>query len=378
MTNDTSPEHTEKNPKANIESIPAEDLCHTTLPSASITSMPTELLYVILHLVECPSGTELVMSPFGSFELESIRTYAETLTLTGKLALPHVCRRWMEVLAPDPEFWKVLAVRLDDSSPFTPAFIHLFFDASRGNLFAVEISVGNPDIAGMTAAEENSRIETILEVLRPYFPRIMSLKIRTVFRSSAIIAINGLDTRALSLLITLHLDSHIADDPAPLFIGNIEFSKLSHLQIDAKSFVHLINCGLYFPSDRVETVDITRYRPANGSFLSTLAFVKALHRYFVKPNMTLSISDVAFDPLLSSKAMTWPPSCISVHGLHLRDLDGPSVSAILRHVGCVAETGSVTLERCELDPQHREITQAANVTLIETGQDPALEPIIQN
>ncbi|EIW76385.1 hypothetical protein CONPUDRAFT_158412 [Coniophora puteana RWD-64-598 SS2] len=224
-------------------------------------TLPTELLGLILFWASRQPKPLPYLSRIVGFPEEP-----EEYTAPSAQQLAFVCRRWVDVLAMDPEYWKTLEIATSGST-FVPYVVEKFFSASRDNLIQFTISPCETTACSSSPRQERKRIGIVMELMRPHLGRLTRLSIKAVYRSSIVSIGQFLDGAVMTQLTDL---------------------KLLSQETDAVPFPHRI----------ILIVTSGRYRPANPSDgVSASRLIGALRTLDDKRNpIDIDVEDVEFNP----------------------------------------------------------------------------------
>ncbi|EIW76313.1 hypothetical protein CONPUDRAFT_168878 [Coniophora puteana RWD-64-598 SS2] len=301
-----------------------------------IMSLPTEIL---LRIIELASQ----WSTMGFFN-----GWPEYVEYTGPSAdkLAFVCRRWLDVLAMKPVFWKSLHVALDGAT-FVPNIIETFFAASGDNQLEITITSGDSASCILTPSQECERLDFVMKHMAPHFGRMSEISIEVFYRSTIVHISSYFNNRTMSHLSDLNLVSYDTNDVSPLRISTLETPSLSQLKTDAGSFMNLMNGGIAWQAGRrLSGLCVTKYRPASHlAVINSRRFLeglKAMAKLMAGvPDVWIEVEDVALD---GEDITTFTME--RLEGLRLSDIRGNVASAI-----CNSITSSTVayawITRCE-------------------------------
>ncbi|EIW81496.1 hypothetical protein CONPUDRAFT_165620 [Coniophora puteana RWD-64-598 SS2] len=258
----------------------------------------------------------------------------------------YVCRRWLDVLAMDPRFWRWTVIHID--VPFvTQHVMKTFFRASRDSLIRIYICYSGAPL--MSPEHEHDRVATAMESARPHLSRCFGFNLRALYRSSTVLASRYLDGLSAPSLTKLLLTSAITDSNERFDATTLSCPNLRWLWLDAQSLVNFVltNTGhtppRKFPQSYLMELHATRYRPHGiSNSLSSTSFAEAVAAAKRKSIFTFTLTDVEFanDYRPSSSS----PTSLSTHpavdpDLIIRDMiirftnmEGPSISRVLNYI----------------------------------------------
>ncbi|EIW83851.1 hypothetical protein CONPUDRAFT_163128 [Coniophora puteana RWD-64-598 SS2] len=290
-----------------------------------VMDLPPEVLLMVFNYASQPR--EIEEGELENEASEAMVYHAQHVAETTASTLPFVCRRWLDVAAMEPAYWKNLDINIDGPS-FIPTVIETFFIASRDSPIAVTIAPPLGSLCSLTASQEHARWQFIMNHMSPHLGRLTRLCITTYYRSTTVLISRFLDGATLCL-DELKLTSRRTDDTSPLQITslNLASSRLNELYVDAGSFVDLMDANIQWPSDEPSELNLKRYRPTSPALaLSPARLMAALQKFEQGRSWyQLAIDDVQFDP------HDPPPDDIAlreVSHIELVDLDGPFMPMI--------------------------------------------------
>ncbi|EIW87298.1 hypothetical protein CONPUDRAFT_161869 [Coniophora puteana RWD-64-598 SS2] len=319
-----------------------------TSTRSPVMSLPAEVLLIIFEAASRQS------SPRSTYDLD---TEVTADTERGDISpdavqLAFVCRAWMDVIALKPVFWKSLKIAIDGPT-FVPSVIKTFFTASRDQLIDLSIAPLDKDSYTLTQAQEQERMDFIMEHVTPHLGRFAKLCIFAFCRSTILHTARFLDGANLTHLSTLHLVSKKTDEHGCLLIPRLTLAALSKLHIDAESFVDLIleNDTSWGDDSTLLDLHLTRFSPNSsvGGELEVLSLVEALGQLSEIRDLSLIIEDVKFS---YHGDETTNVTVKDVQRLELHSLDGSFVPLICDSIRSpVLE--HVHISRCTISPEWR-------------------------
>jgi len=263
-------------------------------------------------------------------------------------SLVSVCRRWLEVLAMNPLYWENFKIIID--SPTFSVDIITTFLSMVASLDKIEIVVAlsSANSRTLVASQEGERLSAVVQLLPPYFERLLSLSINSAYRSSIVHASRFLDGAVLPKLAYLVLVSQETDDTSSLEMSSFECPSISLLAIDAKSFVDLSNCVISWPTvpDRFD-LRITKYRPDTPFLaLDARSVVDALKALDDVNPFDLDIDNVEVDADDDDDDYQTYPHIEQLMWLGLNALQGSLVSSLCNAIRS-PYLDTVDVEGCE-------------------------------
>ncbi|EIW85744.1 hypothetical protein CONPUDRAFT_150528 [Coniophora puteana RWD-64-598 SS2] len=261
-----------------------------------------------------------------------------------------VCRYWLDVLALQPIFWRAIAVSL--SSPILPSRISTYLKIIRQKV-KIDVHIIQADTTVIDGRSEHARIDAAMQALAPYLQKCTSFSIRTRYRSSAVLETSHLNNLNASHLISLSLDSSVADTTQRAHFTSFTSPNLVSVSMDAKSIVEFARAmdtkimvadylSVYALPYHPEDASPNLRPPAAANAISTLFRNRSI-------SGTLCIRDPIFDE-------GDPDGCsfsVDAIDIQLTDLRANFLRKLFSSITPKDDTDSnrnVTLSRYSLDP----------------------------
>ncbi|EIW76384.1 hypothetical protein CONPUDRAFT_158411 [Coniophora puteana RWD-64-598 SS2] len=244
--------------------------------------------------------------------------------------LAFVCRTWLEVAAMmKAEYWGFLRV-ITDEPTFLPSVIRRFFSIPRGEDDLIKLVIGpqHKDSPSLTPSQEQARLNLVMECMKPHLGRVSDLQMDTFYRSTIVTVSHFMDGADMDHLNRLWLVSQVTDDTSPLQISSLKCPYIESLDIDAQSFVNLMDPThnvSFTEDDQDAEIRLTRYRPPTSTgAISPSRLVEALVALDKHNIISLTIEDVE----LSQERYGGGSRLVNLDSLTLRKIDGSFVPMI--------------------------------------------------